>query len=52
MGPGSVTRAAGEVRTLLSDPSYAAAARTVRDAIADLPPPSAAVPVLEALARR
>ena len=51
MGPGSVTRAAGEVRTLLADPSYAAAARTVRDAIADLPPPSAAVPVLEALAR-
>ena len=52
MGPGSVTRAAGEVRTLLTDPSYAAAARTVRDAIADLPPPSAAVPVLEAVARR
>ena len=52
MGPGSVARAAGEVRTLLADPSYAAAARTVRDAIADLPPPSAAVPVLEALARR
>ena len=51
MGPGSVTRAAGEVRTLLADPSYAVAARTVRDAIADLPPPSEAVPVLEALAR-
>ena len=50
MGPGSVTRAASEVSTLLADPSYAAAARTVRDAIADLPPPSAAVPVLEALA--
>jgi UDP:flavonoid glycosyltransferase YjiC (YdhE family) len=51
MGAGSVARAAGEVSTLIADPSYAAAARTVRDAIADLPAPSEAVPVLESLAR-
>jgi hypothetical protein len=50
MGPGSVPVAAEEVRRLLADPAYAAAARVVAADIAALPPASDAVPELERLA--
>ena len=46
MGPGAVTQACAEVRTLLDDPSYAAAARHVAQEIADLPRPAEAVEML------
>jgi EryCIII-like glycosyltransferase len=49
MGPGSVVRAAESLPRLLADPSYAAGARAVADEIADLPPASDAVAVLERL---
>ena len=49
MGPGSVARAAAEVPRLLQDPSYAEQARAVAAAIAALPHPSDAVPLLEGL---
>jgi hypothetical protein len=49
MGPGSVSRAADDVRRLLADPSYAEGARAVATEIADLPPASEAVSVLERL---
>jgi MGT family glycosyltransferase len=49
MGPGSVTRACDDLRTLLADSSYAAAARRVAQEIAGLPTPDEAVPVLAGL---
>jgi UDP:flavonoid glycosyltransferase YjiC (YdhE family) len=49
MGPGSVPRAADDVRRLLADSSYAEGARAVAAEIADLPPASDAVAVLERL---
>ena len=49
LGPGSVAVAADDVRRLLADPSYAAGARAVAAEIADLPPASDAVAVLERL---
>jgi len=49
MGPGSVAPAADGVRRLLADPSYLTAARAVATEIADLPPMSDAVAVLERL---
>ena len=45
-GPSSVKLAAAEVPRLLADPTYAESARRVAAAIEDLPPTSAAVPVL------
>jgi UDP:flavonoid glycosyltransferase YjiC (YdhE family) len=48
-GPGAATRGASEVPRLLSDASYAEAARRVADAMRSLPPPSGAVHLLEAL---
>jgi UDP:flavonoid glycosyltransferase YjiC (YdhE family) len=50
MGPGSVTRAVAEVPRLLADPSYDVAACAVAGAIADLPTPDEAVPLLVGLA--
>lgn len=49
MGPGAVTRAAAEVPTLLATPTYAEAAARVASAIAALPHPSEAVPLLVGL---
>jgi UDP:flavonoid glycosyltransferase YjiC (YdhE family) len=49
LGPGSVAVAADDVRRLLADPAYAEAARAVAAEIADLPPASDAVSVLERL---
>ena len=49
MGPGAVTQACAEVRTLLDDPSYAVAARQVAQEFADLPRPAEAVVMLESL---
>jgi MGT family glycosyltransferase len=49
MGPGSIAAAADDVRRLLADPSYAQAARAVAAEIADLPPASDAMAVLERL---
>ncbi len=49
MGPGSSAVAADEVRRLLADPAYAAAARDVAAEIAALPPASEAVAALERL---
>lgn len=49
LGPDSVTRACDDLRTLLTDPSYAAAAQRVAQEIADLPTPDEAVPVLAGL---
>jgi UDP:flavonoid glycosyltransferase YjiC (YdhE family) len=48
-GPGGVAAAAALVPSLLGEPSYADRARAVAAEIADLPHPSDAVPVLEAL---
>ena len=48
-GPDVVTRAAAEVPVVLGDASYAGAARAVSQAMADLPPVSDAVAVLEGL---
>lgn len=49
-GLDSVERAAEQIPRLLQDPSYAAAARSVAAAMAALPPPADAVPVLVGLA--
>ena len=49
IGPGGVARAASRVRDLLTDPRYAASARRVATAMRELPPPSAAVPILTGL---
>jgi len=49
MGPGAVTRACSDVRTLLTAPSYTAAAQRVALQLADLPRPDEAVPVLAGL---
>jgi UDP:flavonoid glycosyltransferase YjiC (YdhE family) len=46
MGPEAVPAAAAQVARLLADPAYAASARRVATALSELPPPSAAVPVL------
>jgi UDP:flavonoid glycosyltransferase YjiC (YdhE family) len=48
-GVGVVARAAAEVRVVLDDAAYAEAARALSGAIADLPPVSDAVRVLEGL---
>jgi UDP:flavonoid glycosyltransferase YjiC (YdhE family) len=47
--PGAVGRAAAELPRLLADPTYAESSRRVAAAIAELPPPSEAVPVLTGL---
>jgi UDP:flavonoid glycosyltransferase YjiC (YdhE family) len=49
IGPGAVGRAAAEIPRLLADPTYAESARRVAAAIAELPPPSEAVPLLAGL---
>jgi UDP:flavonoid glycosyltransferase YjiC (YdhE family) len=49
MGPGSVARAAEAVATLLDDSSYVEAAQGIARSMADLPPASDAVGVLESL---
>ena len=50
MGSGSVARAAAEVHRLLEEPSYAAAAGRVAEALRELPAPAEAVPLLVDLA--
>ncbi|MBF4769202.1 glycosyltransferase family 1 protein [Nocardioides agariphilus] len=49
MGPGSVALAADAVVTVLADPAYALSANQVAGDIADLPPASDAVRLLESL---
>lgn len=49
VGPGAVERAAAEVPRLLEVPTYAASAHRIAAAMRDLPPPSAAVPILAGL---
>jgi MGT family glycosyltransferase len=49
MGPGNVSRAAGDLGRVLADPSYAVHARMLADEIAALPPASDAVTALERL---
>ena len=49
-GPSSVERGVALVPRLLGDPAYAAGARQMAAALADLPPASQAVPVLAGLA--
>jgi UDP:flavonoid glycosyltransferase YjiC (YdhE family) len=49
MGPGSVALAADAVVTVLADPAYAVSANQVAGDIADLPPASDAVRLLESL---
>ncbi|QGN34821.1 glycosyltransferase [Microlunatus sp. Gsoil 973] len=51
-GPGNVERGAAELPRLLHSPGYGEAARRVATALAELPPPSEAVPVLVDLANR
>jgi hypothetical protein len=48
-GPSSVEFAAAQIPRLLADPTYAASARRVAAAIADLPSTAEAVPALEGL---
>ncbi len=50
-GPGVVERAVSELRTVLADPSFATRAREGAREVADLPPISQAVPIVETLAR-
>lgn len=48
---GAVARAAAEVTRVLEDPGYAAGARRIATAMAELPPPAEAVPVIAHLSR-
>ncbi len=50
-GPSAVGTLPDAVAGLLGDPAYAAAARAVADAMAELPPVADAVALLERLAR-
>jgi UDP:flavonoid glycosyltransferase YjiC (YdhE family) len=49
IGPGAVGRAAAEIPRLIANPTYADSARRVAAAIAQLPPPTEAVPILTGL---
>lgn len=49
VGPTAVADAATQLPRLLADPTYAASARRIADALRDLPPPASAVPVLASL---
>jgi UDP:flavonoid glycosyltransferase YjiC (YdhE family) len=46
LGAGAVERAAAGLPRLLEDPGYAEGARRVAAALKELPPPTAAVPLL------
>ena len=49
VGPTAVADAATQIPRLLADPTHAASARRIADALRELPPPASAVPVLASL---